>query len=786
MPPRLIIEVVGDTSNLERSFSRTQRSAQRFSKDLERAGRGAASASLSFHGLGRSLGFASAQFLGGAGVVFAIKSTIQAAEESQKVLGQTQNAVKRSGESWAQYGKQIEAANLKLSQLSGFDDERLSTSFSLLVRRTKDVNEALRLNATVANVARGRNIELEAAANLVVKASLGQSGALRRLGIDVNKNATATELLARLNQKYAGSAAAYSNTAAGAQDRFRVALENFQEVLGAQALPAIAKYLNQTADWLNQTENQQRASDLLKGAVGAIRDTVATLTPIIKDAAAALKTFRDVIGGNREAIELLLATFAAFKVAKFVGAFDAIAASAGDKGAAGGIGLLTSRLKTLGAIGVITIGIDIAINGGKITEQIDSALKANGLGFLVGGDLNVSTVQQLNDLVAKGGLAGRVAAQALAKLPAASRTTVAPSSRFFFNGPPVVIGPQGTSGIGTAGQRPSGFAALSASARNQLALSQARTPAQELAALGQQRALLADQIGVISGRLRNAKGPKSAAAFAAQLADLNDQDKSALAQITSINQAAAADAKSTADAAKAAAKIREQAAFDIRRDSLQDLFRSRQGGIPGLAGLSLASLKKADVVRNKAAAAAEQAGQFRALGLTATGEARAPGVAALRASANALQKSIGGTFLDTPKTHSVLSGIRRVLSGHLGQVKEDMRRTVKGILDDLDSQLKNSNLIQGRFKHLSPNKLAEQLGFGGGRDATRRAAAVLSQIGFAGTVPGGRPAAFAGAGGGVHYHGPVTQNFNGIDDVGKFEAALTKRQAARPASRRGT
>src|SRR6185369_12999012 len=96
-------------------------------------------------------------------------------------------------------------------------------------------------NALAANIARSRNIELEAAAQLVMKAELGQSGALRRVGIDAAKNASSAQLLAMLNQKFAGSAAAYANTAAGAQDRFRVALENFQEVLGQEALPTIAK-----------------------------------------------------------------------------------------------------------------------------------------------------------------------------------------------------------------------------------------------------------------------------------------------------------------------------------------------------------------------------------------------------------------------------------------------------------------------------------------------------------------------------------------------------------------
>lgn len=281
MPPKLIVEVVGDTRQLQKSFERAQKQTRGFGRDMEKAGRGATVAALGFRGLGRSVAFAGGAFLGGVGVVAGIKSTIAAAEESQRVLGQTQVAVQRSGLSWAQYGDKIQKAALAQANLSGFDDERLLGTFSALVRRTGDVNRALTLNALAADVARARNIELEQAAQLVLKASLGQAGALRRVGIQAKAGATGLQLIDSLQRKFAGSAEAYGKTAVGAQDRFRVAVQNTQEAIGSALLPALTHVLDKASLWLSDTKRQEAIQ----------RD----LNTAIRDTGTALKVLRDGI-----------------------------------------------------------------------------------------------------------------------------------------------------------------------------------------------------------------------------------------------------------------------------------------------------------------------------------------------------------------------------------------------------------------------------------------------------------------------------------------------------------
>jgi hypothetical protein len=290
---KLVVEIVGDASSLEKALRSSDRAAKTWGRDMERTTRGAIVGTGAFHSLGRSVAFASSAFLGGVGFTAAITSTIRAAEESQRVLGQTRVAVENSGLSWSRYRQHIEDVSKATSRLSGFDDERLLATFSTLVRRTNNVNEALRLNALAANVARGRNIELEQASQLVLKASIGNIGALRRLGINIDKNASSLQALDLLQRKYAGSAAAYGRTAAGAQDRFRVAIENLQEAIGKELLPSLTKYLNKGTEWLNQSKNQEKILRDTKVIVGTLAKAFAGLAIAIDKATSAYQAFTD-------------------------------------------------------------------------------------------------------------------------------------------------------------------------------------------------------------------------------------------------------------------------------------------------------------------------------------------------------------------------------------------------------------------------------------------------------------------------------------------------------------
>ncbi len=262
---------------MKRDLAGVDRSVAASNRELGRFSRGALVGTGALGGLGRAAAFASTAFIGGAGLVYGLKSTIAAAEESQKVQAQLANALEQQNISLKDNREAIDSRTQALSQMSGIDDELITTTFINFVRRTGDVTKALNLNAIAVDVARGRNISLEASSALVTRASLGMAGSLRRVGIAAKDGASATELLNLLQQKYAGSAEAYGKTAAGAQERFKVALENTQEVIGTAVLPAITKLLNKTTEWLNNADNQRRIQEDVTKTADAAANAVGTL-----------------------------------------------------------------------------------------------------------------------------------------------------------------------------------------------------------------------------------------------------------------------------------------------------------------------------------------------------------------------------------------------------------------------------------------------------------------------------------------------------------------------------
>lgn len=133
---------------------------------------------------------------------------------------------------------------------------------------------------------------------MLAKIHAGNVGPLKRLGIEFTKTTENVDRLKATNAKYTpeqlkaakaaddtansqralgllqdkvgGQAAAYGKTAAGAQDRFKVAVENLQESLGKALLPMLAKLANALADLMGWFERHQTIATVLIGVLGAL------------------------------------------------------------------------------------------------------------------------------------------------------------------------------------------------------------------------------------------------------------------------------------------------------------------------------------------------------------------------------------------------------------------------------------------------------------------------------------------------------------------------------------
>jgi hypothetical protein len=225
------------------------------------------------------------------GLVVGLKSSAQAAERAEVSQKKLETQLRSAGISYKAHAREIDNVIQKTSKLAGLDDEDLQDAFTNIIRVTGDVSKSLKLTGLAADFARAKHIDVAKAGEIVGKVAGGNIGILSRYGIQIRKGATATEALGALQGKFAGQAAAYGKTSAGAADRVAVAWENAQETLGAAVLPILAKLANKLADvlgWMQRNQKATRAIIVALGALAAVLVTVMVVTKVI----AALKALR--------------------------------------------------------------------------------------------------------------------------------------------------------------------------------------------------------------------------------------------------------------------------------------------------------------------------------------------------------------------------------------------------------------------------------------------------------------------------------------------------------------
>lgn len=658
MARKLVVEIVGDASSLEKTFRRSSKAANRFGKDMGAVSRGSLAAAVSFRGLGRSIAFASAGFLGGFGLAAAVRAAFEEMSNAQKVSAQTAAVLKSTGSVAGVTAGHVEDLAQSLLNLSGVDDEVIKGAENLLLTFTNVRNVAGKNNdifdqATRAaldlSVAMGE--DLQSATVRVGKAlqdPVRGITALRRVGVaftDAQQKqikalvqsgrvlAAQKIILRELRTEFAGSAAAAGDTLAGKLSKLQQVATNLAGAIAGLLAPSIERVVDRANKWLENTENQRRVMDTVRQVSQALADVFNALK-------GAFEGLNSVTGSTKRSLELLLVAFIAFKTAKILSTFTGIAKQIGliginAKNAAGPASALAGELG--GPHGPATpSGASnagrFARNIGKVGVALSAAVAgAKGLQELIG---------QAPLLISPRGAAGGV------------RSPVADAlEKILVGGPPGPARPP-------AGIRgPVTRAAVAARAPGQ--------PPEETAA----------QIRERTARLRQAREAfRQEVQERAQLA----VDRTALTKTVADDLAAL--------------------------NNLNALLKRRIAGGHGTVALEREQLQVQlqinELLKQQAEARKERRDtrQFRILGLGPGGEALVPGVQNLKRQLASVTDAIQGSFLDTRKTRGVLARIRQVLKAGIGNVSKDVRREIERMLADIRAQLKDTSVDVTKFQ----------------------------------------------------------------------------------------
>jgi hypothetical protein len=172
-------------------------------------------------------------------LVDGVKAAIEDEKAQVKLAASLQNTTGATNAQISAVEKQI----TKTSLLTGLTDDELRPSLERLVRSTKDVEEAQRLQSLAIDIAAGSGKSLEAVSNALGKAYEGNATSLGKLGIGISaaelKTMSFDQVTGALSKTFEGQASKQADTFAGKMDRLKVAFDEGKETVGSFVLDAI-------------------------------------------------------------------------------------------------------------------------------------------------------------------------------------------------------------------------------------------------------------------------------------------------------------------------------------------------------------------------------------------------------------------------------------------------------------------------------------------------------------------------------------------------------------------
>lgn len=232
----LKLSILGDVDNLNKSLKAANADVENSSSKM---GDFAKKAGLAFAAAG-----AAAAIYAGKLLVDGVKSALEdeAAQASlAKTLG---NVTGATNDQIAAVEDQIKKNQL----LFGVSDTLLRPSLERLLRATKDVSEAQKLQSLALDIAAGSGKSLEAVSNALGKAYEGNSGALAKLGVGLSaaqlKTMSMDDVTKALSDTFGGQATAKADTFQGKMLRLSETFNEAKETVGSYVLNALTPLLD--------------------------------------------------------------------------------------------------------------------------------------------------------------------------------------------------------------------------------------------------------------------------------------------------------------------------------------------------------------------------------------------------------------------------------------------------------------------------------------------------------------------------------------------------------------
>jgi len=187
--------------------------------------------------LGRTLGVS----LSAAAILAYGKASVKAASEDIKAQKLLANSLKNVGLAYATVD--VEGFISKMQSQTGVLDDQLRPAFAKLAGVTGSVAKTEKLMALAFDVSSGSSLDYASAVDLLSQAYVGNTKGLKQLNLGLTqaeiKAMSFDEVMALLNERFAGSGKAAIDTYAGQMSLLAAASSNASEIIGTSLLGAI-------------------------------------------------------------------------------------------------------------------------------------------------------------------------------------------------------------------------------------------------------------------------------------------------------------------------------------------------------------------------------------------------------------------------------------------------------------------------------------------------------------------------------------------------------------------
>ena len=278
----LKLSILADIDDLKKNLSNGSNDVQTFGDKLTKFGKVAGAAFL-------AAGVAAVAYAGKL-AVDGVKAAIEDEAAQLRLAASLKNVTGATDATIAATEDYI----LKTSLANGVTDDELRPSLDRLVRSTKDVAEAQKLQSLALDIAAATGKSLTQVSESLAKAHDGNFGSLKRLGVSIDENIIKSKdfdaATAVLASTFKDQASIQADTFNGKMNRLKVAFDEGKETVGGFILDAITPMVSLFVD---------KAIPAIADFAGNLKENV---LPIIKSVYEFIKGFfAPIIEGVKEA-----------------------------------------------------------------------------------------------------------------------------------------------------------------------------------------------------------------------------------------------------------------------------------------------------------------------------------------------------------------------------------------------------------------------------------------------------------------------------------------------------